>query len=201
MENDDNKLEPENSDFISDTEKQIFSEAVSASKIGKKRFYTIDKNFIKTFQLTSPPRINCQKLYGFRDAVGRKLAASRSLEYLKANNVVLQLNVVYPLISKTVMAQIIKCSPRYKAATGVDLMLEISGAVLDLIDQQHLDILIEHELEHIWTEYKDDGTPVLKLLKHNVEDFADIIDKYGMDWINYSGNVLADANEEAAPKK
>ena len=36
--NDVNKSEPENSDFISQIEKEIFTEAVLASKIGKKRF-------------------------------------------------------------------------------------------------------------------------------------------------------------------
>lgn len=50
-----------------------------------------------------------------------------------------------------------------------------------LFDAEQMRILIHHELLHVGLSEKGDG-PVYQINPHDVEDFREIIDRYGLDW-------------------
>lgn len=49
------------------------------------------------------------------------------------------------------------------------------------LDEQRIHILLFHELLHVGISEKDDE-PVYRTNPHDVEDFREIIERYGMDW-------------------
>lgn len=50
------------------------------------------------------------------------------------------------------------------------------------MSQEQIKILLFHELLHIGIELGPDGDESYSIVKHDLEDFKVIIDKYGTDW-------------------
>lgn len=67
-------------------------------------------------------------------------------------------------------------------------------------------ILMEHELMHIKCYENSDGDLKISTNTHDVQDFKDIIEKYGMDWAKDLHQQMTwedledDADEEEAPQ-
>ena len=65
-------------------------------------------------------------------------------------------------------------------------------------------ILLEHELKHIFVEQDEEGEVTLKIRGHEIEDFLDIVNKYGWNWHAQENNqmtwsdILSDESEAAA---
>lgn len=53
--------------------------------------------------------------------------------------------------------------------------------VVDL-DEDQMRILLLHELLHVGMDEKD-GEPVYKINPHDIEEFREIINRYGIDWV------------------
>jgi NTP pyrophosphatase (non-canonical NTP hydrolase) len=93
--------------------------------------------------------------------------------------------LVYPCISKTVAGKCVKSGKELKFFSTFDYLIEISGELWDALDEKTREILIEHELKHVLPVANDKtGDWEFKIRDHNVQDFASIIKKHGIDWIS-----------------
>lgn len=109
-------------------------------------------------------------------------------EVLKKENIDLRPAVVgyllvYPNISKTVVAKCLKCSREVKYYSGYDYLIEISGEAWDHLDQKTKYMLVYHELLHIQPVYSDKKDEWnFRVRPHDFGDFYEINDKHGADW-------------------
>ena len=78
--------------------------------------------------------------------------------------------------SKIVFADCEKLSDKISALTGIDFVITFYADSEELTMVGHR-ILMEHELKHVgWDgEHKS-------IIPHDVDEFRDIIEKYGLDW-------------------
>lgn len=157
--------------------------SVKKMKAKKKRFYVPNDNddLTKTFQ-------KCLKLCNDYDMTEK-------------HNIKFSLHYVYPYISKTTWAHIMKSSPQLKMYSDVDIIVEVSGDVWELIDQEQKDILLEHELMHLYITENDEGVPNIQLQGHDLEDFKKIISKYGIEWTEQREAISAQLEELEREKK
>jgi hypothetical protein len=66
----------------------------------------------------------------------------------------------------------------YKTWLRYDFIIVFYEPNTMLMDEEQLEILMQHELMHIGIS--DDGK--LMIVPHDIEDFRRIIDDYGLDW-------------------
>lgn len=78
-------------------------------------------------------------------------------------------------------ADIRAIKPPYTFITNYKFIITFYEPKLIAFTSAQKEILVLHELRHINDDF--DG-----LVKHNVEDFSDILAKYGVDW-DVNGNV------------
>lgn len=117
------------------------------------------------------------------------------------HNIKFALHYVYPYISKTTWAHIMKTSPQMKMYSDVDIIVEVSGDVWEIIDQKQKDILLEHELMHLYLNENDEGVLNIQLQGHDLEDFKKIISKYGIEWTEQRELIQAQLEELEEDKK
>jgi len=139
--------------------------------------YTSKEEFGKKITYIPSEGHSVHKL--FEDA--KELATESS--NLSANGTNIGLTFVYPNISKRVYAHILKPSRLLKMHAGYDLILEISGLAWDRMTEVERMALLHHELEHIVFKEKRNGDTELSLIDHNVKDFDNILDLYGIYYI------------------
>jgi len=77
---------------------------------------------------------------------------------------------------KDVFAFIQKIKEPYRTLTGKIYLLIVTDRFYEL-DDNLKELVILHELLHVHSDF--DG----KLVPHDVEDFKEIIDDYGIDWL------------------
>ncbi len=70
-----------------------------------------------------------------------------------------------------------KLTDKVSAIANCDFVITFYAC--DELDDNRLKILTYHEMKHIGCS--PDGK--LKIIPHDVEDFKDIIDEYGTDWV------------------
>lgn len=102
---------------------------------------------------------------------------------IEAMKVEIGLTFVYPSISKRVYAHILKPGRLLKMHSGLSIILEISGVAWDKMTENERLALLHHELEHVTFVEKRNGDLELKLIDHNVNDFYNILDTYGLSYI------------------
>lgn len=102
---------------------------------------------------------------------------------LESEGTAIGLTFVYPNISKRVYAHILKPNRLLKMHSGTDLILEISGNAWDRMTDDERTALLHHELMHITFVEKRNGDQEIKLVDHDVKDFAAILDLYGIYYI------------------
>lgn len=87
---------------------------------------------------------------------------------------------------KTVYADCQKLSEKTQALTGLDFVITFYDDAKEITPEAAW-ILMEHELRHVgWDGEKKSIVP------HDVEDFRDIIDAYGIDWLKKRQTSLFD---------
>lgn len=117
------------------------------------------------------------------------------------HNLKFALHYVYPYISKTTWAHIMKTSAQMKMYSDVDIIVEVSGDVWEMLDQTQKDILIEHELMHLYLNENDEGVLNIQLQGHDLEDFKKIISKYGIEWTEQRDLIQSQLEELELEKK
>lgn len=83
---------------------------------------------------------------------------------------------------RLVFGECVKVKDMYKAFVPFDFLIIIYDPNAELLNENQLRILIEHELLHIQIENQDDINPVYSINPHDIEDFRSIVEKYGIDW-------------------
>lgn len=81
---------------------------------------------------------------------------------------------------RLVYAETEKVSDKYKALTGLDFIITFYTENCDGISHKALEILMLHELNHVGYDPEDESCSIIP---HDLEDFKEIVDKYGTDWI------------------
>ena len=86
----------------------------------------------------------------------------------------LQDDITHDAIAKTVKA------PRlWHDVTGYDAVIWARSYFWDQFDDNQQAAVALHELLHLDVQYDDDGQPKLRLRKHDVEDFDEVVRYYG----------------------
>lgn len=110
---------------------------------------------------------------------------------------------VYPNISSTKVANCRVANHReHYFSEGADYIISVSGDIWDELDDQRKRIVIWHELEHVHPEYNEDkGEYNYKVRRHDVEDFASIIEEHGVDWFSNLKTIVASFHDMDPDKK
>lgn len=87
---------------------------------------------------------------------------------------------------KITYADCMKVQETYKAYLPYDFIITFYENNTGFLNDNQLKILMYHELKHIGM-----GPRGPKIVSHDIEDFSDILDKYGLDWNEY-GKELPD---------
>ena len=91
--------------------------------------------------------------------------------------------LVYPNISKQRAAKVIKSSLEVKHYSGNDYLIEVSGELWDMLDNETKKMLMYHELLQLDPTFKSKtGEWKMNLRKPDFADFYTINDKYGNEW-------------------
>ncbi len=91
--------------------------------------------------------------------------------------------MVSPNINKTTAGRCIKAGKELKFFSNYDYIIEISQEYWDNLTEQAKKILILHELMHIDIRYTKQGKEIFGIKSHDVEDFAVLLEKYGLNWL------------------
>jgi len=116
--------------------------------------------------------------------IGRELIQSeKSLRWIDETEVsvgFMSSNKAKVSNGKTVFGQCERVPDKYKAFIPYDFLITVyEPNVIDFTSQQ-VRILLHHELLHCGVNMN--AEPTYKVVPHDVEEFNEIIDRYGLDW-------------------
>ena len=101
---------------------------------------------------------------------------------------------VYPNVTKTVAGRCIRASDTLKIFSDCDYIIQMSGDLWDKLNASAREVLMHHELLHVAVKYDKDGNEKFLLRKHDIEDFAEIVGQYGINWLHDLRNEAAVIN-------
>lgn len=91
--------------------------------------------------------------------------------------------LVYPNLSKMKAATCMKASREVKYYSGNDYLIEISGELWDMLDQQTKEMVIYHQLLHIEPVFQAKNQQwKMTIRKPDFADYYEINDKFGNNW-------------------
>lgn len=91
--------------------------------------------------------------------------------------------LVYPNISKQRAAKCVKATREVKHYSGNDYLIEVSGELWDMLDEDTRKMLLYHQLLHIDPVFKAKNQEwKMKIRKPDFADYYEINDKYGNEW-------------------
>lgn len=88
---------------------------------------------------------------------------------------------------KITYAECRKVNETYKAYLPFDFIITFYECNTGHMSENQKKILMLHELKHIGI-----GLRGLKIIQHDVEDFRDILIKYGIDWNGFNNDSIPD---------
>jgi predicted metallopeptidase len=92
--------------------------------------------------------------------------------------------LVYPNVSKTIAGQCTRANKDLKYYSDCDYVIKMSGELWDSLSDESQYILMFHELLHILPVTNDKtGDVSYKLRDHDVKDFAILINRHGIKWL------------------
>jgi len=101
---------------------------------------------------------------------------------LELNGVKIKYVLVVPNITKTVVGKCIRPNAELKYFGEFDYLVEFSDDIWQAMTPEDREILMLHELKHIFVTDDDEGKTHFKIMDHDVKDFMYIINKFGIDW-------------------
>jgi predicted metallopeptidase len=91
--------------------------------------------------------------------------------------------LVYPNLSKQRAAKCIKANREVKHYSGNDYLIEISGELWDMLDNDTKEMMLYHELLHVDPTFKSKTQEwKMTIRKPDFADFYTINDKFGNEW-------------------
>lgn len=85
---------------------------------------------------------------------------------------------------KKVYADCRKLQEVYKAYLPYDFIITFYDYHTGAMSEKQKKILMKHELKHVGISMRG-----LKLMPHDIEDFKDILEEFGLDWNEYNKEV------------
>lgn len=127
-----------------------------------------------------------RKLYVYLDTLpdfAIDVAKKHNIDIDKLN---LKLALVYPEVAKNVAGRCMIVHGQTKLLTDVNYFITFSGELWDELGEAQQELLVAHELMHIYKVLDLDGSVKRLALKgHDVQDFRYLIKSYGIDWLEY----------------
>ena len=75
-----------------------------------------------------------------------------------------------------------KIPDKYKWAIPADFTITIYDPNVVTFTKEQMEILLFHELLHVGIELQGDGSEKYSVRPHDIEDFKEIVRRYGIDW-------------------
>ena len=114
------------------------------------------------------------------EAIAKKVVEQHKMEFGPAE---IGYFLVYPNISRQKAAKCMKASREVKYYSGNDYLIEISGELWDMLDNQTKEMFLYHELLHVDPSFKSKTQEwKMNLRKPDFSDIYTINDKYGNEW-------------------
>lgn len=114
------------------------------------------------------------------EAIAKKVIEKHKLEFGPAE---IGYFLVYPNLSKQRAAKCMKASREVKHYSGNDYLIEISGELWDMLDNETKEMMLYHELLHVDPTFKSKTQEwKMTIRKPDFADFYTINDKYGNEW-------------------
>lgn len=115
------------------------------------------------------------------------------------SNINIEYALVEPNISNTINGRCRLISNEYSLMTKTNFLITFSNDVWIRLNKDQQELLMCHELLHIAKIVDPETNQFLRfgLNKHNVQDFSEIIEEYGLDWINFQRDTRDIVNEIA----
>ena len=83
---------------------------------------------------------------------------------------------------KVVFGQCEKVQEKYKWSIPCDFTITVFEPNCEGFTEEQIKILLFHELLHVGIEFKEDGTESYSVKDHDLEDFKEIIERFGTNW-------------------
>src|SRR5690625_94735 len=91
--------------------------------------------------------------------------------------------LLYPNISKQRAAKCMKATREVKYYSGNDYLIQVSGELRDMLDDDTRKMLLYHELLHIDPVFKAKNQEwKMQIRRPDFADYYEINDKYGNEW-------------------
>ncbi len=114
------------------------------------------------------------------ETIAKKVIERNKLEFGPAE---IGYFLVYPHISKQKAAKCMKATREVKYYSGNDYLIEVSGELWDMLDNDTKEMVIYHELLHIDPSFKSKTQEwKMNLKRPDFSDYYTINDKYGNEW-------------------
>lgn len=114
------------------------------------------------------------------EAIAEKVIEKHKMEFGPAE---IGYFLVYPNLSKQRAAKCMKASREVKHYSGNDYLIEISGELWDMLDNDTKEMMLYHELLHVDPTFKTKSQEwKMTIRKPDFADFYTINDKYGNEW-------------------
>lgn len=83
---------------------------------------------------------------------------------------------------RLVLGQCEKVADKYKWIIPADFTITLFEPNIEGKSDEAIRRIIFHELLHVGIDFKNDGTEGYSIRAHDVEDFKELIDRWGTDW-------------------
>ena len=84
--------------------------------------------------------------------------------------------------NKIIFGQCEKVAEKYKWGIPADFTITVFEPNVEGFSKEQLKILLFHELLHVGIEFNADGSETYSIKGHDLEDFKEIINRFGTDW-------------------
>ena len=101
------------------------------------------------------------------------------------------------------LGKVTKANPTVKLLTNYEVILHIWKDAWDSLSDNQKEALVFHELCHIDVSTNKKGEKVIRLLPHPVEEFPEVVERYGLWTFNLRrmGDVIEDVIHKAQMEK
>ena len=132
------------------------------------------------------------------DELAKDIIVTEGLDIREAS---IRYMLVYPNISPLVAGRCIRCAKELKYFGECDYIIQMSGDLWETLDDDTQKVLMHHELLHVFVGTDRKGDPKFSLVNHDVQDFSDLIRRYGIVWLYTLRTKSVDLNEKIDPKR
>ena len=84
---------------------------------------------------------------------------------------------------KVVLADTTLINEKLKVFLHYDFLITVYDGSCIGLDEERMERLVYHELKHVG--FEDDDPCKYYIISHDIEDFRDVVDKWGTDWVRY----------------